>query len=369
MTETSKTSESPRRFNRLYANYIRSFAAIAVIFIHSTGTYLPDFDPANSMDVRWWTGNIYCSLLRWATPFFIMLSGSFLLDPSRPESTGQFLRKRIVRVLLPFAFWTVVYMVYQYRLSLFSSGTELPRASEVLYKIFFEDVYYHLWFVPMIVSLYLLTPTFRIFIQHAQRRDIEYFLVVAFSITALQHLIPGFFIVEYIGWLGYIGFYVLGYYLGTYSLPKPWRNVLYALALLMPAVTALGTWWLSLQKGAHDQTLFIYFSPNVVLMTVALFSWLRWYDWSAFADRFPRFNRWIQQFSSLSFGVYFIHALVLDILKNGYVGHWHTTSEVFFNHPVNPLIGALPQAILVLLISFGCVYLLSKLPASKKWLM
>lgn len=369
MTDILKTSEPPRRFNRHYADYIRSFAAMAVIMIHSTGTYLPEFDPADNMEAHWWTGNLYCSLLRWATPFFIMLSGSFLLEPSRPESTTAFLHKRIVRVLLPFAFWTLVYILYQYRGSLFSSGTDLPGVGEVLYKIFFEDVYYHLWFVPMIVSLYLLTPTFRIFIRHAQRRDIEYYLLVSFGITAMQHLFPGFFIVEYIGWLGYIGFYVLGYYLTTYQLPQPWRKLLFGLALLMPIVTALGTWWLSVQKGAHDQTLFVYFSPNVVLMTIALFSWLRWLDWSGVADRFPRFDKWIHHFAGLSFGVYFIHALVLDILKNGYLGQWHTTSDLFFNQPVHPLIGAIPQAALVVLISYGCVYALSKVPGSNKWLM
>lgn len=360
---------SPRKFTRLYADYIRSFAAMAVITIHSTGTYLTQFDASNNMDVHWWTGNIYCSLLRWATPFFILLSGSFLLEPSRPESTSAFLRKRITRVLVPFAFWTVVYVVYQYRESLFNGAANWPKAGEVFNLIFFNDVYYHLWFVPMIVSLYLLTPVFRIFIRHAHRQDIEYFLVLAFAITGIQHFFPGFFIVEYVGWLGYIGFYVLGYYLTTYQLPPLWRNVIYALAVFMPVVTALGTWYLSTQKGAHDQMLYIYFSPNVVLMTVAFFHWLRWRDWSSFADRFPRFDHFIHHFSALSFGVYFIHALVLDILKNGYIGGWHTTSELFFDHPVNPLLGAIPQALMVVSISYGVIFLLSKLPASNKWLM
>jgi len=71
----------------------------------------------------------------------------------------------------------------------------------------------------------------------------------------------------------------------------------------------------------------------------------------------------------LSFGIYFIHALVLDILKNGYIGNWHTTSELFFNRPVYPLLGAIPQTLMVLTLSYGCIYLLSKLPAANKWLM
>ncbi|MBL7782827.1 MAG: acyltransferase family protein [Saprospiraceae bacterium] len=367
MPDSLKTSESPRKFTRLYADYIRSFAAMAVVTIHSTGSYLTAFNPADNLDVHWWTGNIYCSLLRWATPFFILLSGGFLLDPGRHESTAPFLKKRISRVLLPFAFWTVVYTLYQYRESFFSG--QWPGWKEVFNRIFFEDVYYHLWFVPMIVSLYLLTPIFRIFIRHAHRQEIEYFLGIAFFITAMQHLFPGFFIVEYVGWLGYIGFYVLGYYLSTYRLPERLEKRIYALALLMPIVTAIGTWMLSVKKGAHDQSMYIYFSPNVVIMVVAFFSWLRWRDWSAFADRFPRFDRFIHHFAALSFGVYFIHALMLDILKNGYIAQWHTTTEMFFNHPVNPLVGAVPQALLVLALSYGTIYVMSKLPAANKWLM
>lgn len=363
----SNTVSRTTHSERISSDYIRSVAALAVILIHSTGTYLQEFDTSAPLDVQWWTANIYCSLLRWATPFFIMISGSVFLSPSRTETPPQFLRKRISRVLLPFSFWTLVYLAYQYRGSL--DGGDLPRLSEVLHKIFFEEVYYHLWFIPMIIGLYLLTPTFRIFIQHARRSDIEYFLVLAFCITAIQHLLPGFFVVEYIGWLGYIGFYVLGYYLSTYSLSQPWKKILYALGLVMPVVTALGTWWLSLRAGTHDEKLFVYFSPNVVLMTMALFTWLKEIDWQAFADRHPRFNALIHRFAALSFGVYFLHVLLLDILKNGYIAGWQITSEFFINYPVHPMFGALLQAVTVAVMSASCIHLLGKIKWANKWLM
>ncbi len=362
----SDTVSSTITSKRLSSNYIRSFAALAVILIHSTGTYLHQFDPSAHLDIRWWTANVYCSLVRWATPFFILISGSVFLNPARTESPAQFLRKRVRRVFLPFAFWALVYLIYQYRGSF--GGGEFPSAANLFEQIIFGEIYYHLWFIPMIMGMYLLTPTFRIFIQNARRSDIEYFLVLGFSITAIQHLLPGFFVVEYIGWLGYIGFYVLGYYLSAYSLPQPWKKNLYGLALLMPVVTALGTWWLSLRAGKYDEKLFIYFSPNVVLMTMALFTWLKEFDWAAFAARHPRLDAAAHRFAALSFGIYFIHVLVLDILKNGYLG-WHITSEVFFNQPVNPFLGALLQWALVALLSVGCIYLLSKIKGASKWLM
>lgn len=352
---------------RLYSDYVRCMAALAVVTIHSSGAYLQQFDPANSLDIHWWTANIYCSLLRWATPFFILLSGSVFLRPSRPEATQQFLLKRVRRVVPPFIFWGLVYTAYQYRGTLL--GDDWPTLSSVLHLVFFEDVYYHLWFIPMIIGLYLLTPVFRIFIQHARRSDIEYFLVLAFTITALQHLVPGLFIVKYIGWLGYIGFYVLGYYLSAYTLSRPLKRALYALGLAMPLVTALGTWWLSLRSGAHDQTLYVYFSPNVIIMTAALFTWLRESDWSAFAARWPRLDAWVHRLAGLSFGVYFVHVLILDVLKNGYLAGWHITSDTWFNQPVFPLFGVLLQAATAALLSVGLIWGLSKVRGVKKWLM
>lgn len=353
--------------SRLYSGYVRTFAALGVILIHSTGTYLHEFSPAHPDDSRWWTGNIYCSLLRWATPFFILLSGSVFLSPARTETPAQFLQKRFRRVLLPFAFWSFFYLLYQYRGS-FNGGT-LPPFGDVLHKVFFEDVYYHLWFIPMILGLYLLTPTFRIFIRHAGKGDIEYFLGLCFSITAIQHLLPGFFVVEYIGWLGYIGFYVLGYYLSTYPLQSLWKKILIGLGLLMPAVTAIGTRILSQNSGAYDEKLLVYFSPNVVIMTAAFFIWIREHDWVPLATRHPRFNALVQEFALLSFGVYFLHVMVLDVLKNGYIAGWHTTSDVFFNQPVHPMIGALLQAGTVAILTAFCIFLLSRIKGMSRWIM
>lgn len=350
---------------RLDVPYIRTIAALAVVQIHSVGDLLFTFDAVEAFEGRWWVGNLYCSFLRWATPFFILLSGSVMLPPSRKESPGKFLRKRMWRVLPPFALWSAVYLLYQYRGS-FSDGN-WPTWSEIGHKVFFEDVYYHLWFLPMIIGLYFLTPTFKVFVNKAKRSDIEYFLLFSFSVTALQHFLPNLFIVKYIGWLGYIGFYVLGYYLSRYTLP--WKKYLYAAALLMPVLTFAATWMLSRQTGTYNDKFYIYFSPNVVIMTAAFFLFLREADWAAFAVRFPRLNKLILWFAPFSFGVYFIHVLLLDIFKNAYIGHVQITSEVFFNQPVAPYIGAFLQAVVVATCSVLIIALLNKIPVLRRWLM
>ena len=355
----------PRKYKRLYANYIRAIAAFSVVQMHSVGEYLFHFNPAANTDIRFITADLIYSCLRWATPFFIMLSGTFNLLPSREETTGQFLRKRVSRVLIPFTFWSVVYLLYDYRGFIYDQ--KMPNWSEFWDKILYQDVYYHLWFIPMITGLYLLTPVFRIWIKNAQRSDIEYFLVLSFSITAIQHFSPSLFIVKYIGWLGYIGYYVLGYYLSTY--PVNWKKWVYPLALLMPALTAIATWWLTVKAGTYDNKIFVYFSPNVVLMAFAFFLFLKELDWSTFAVRYPRLNWAINRLADLSYGVYFIHVLILDVIKNGYIGGWHITSDTYFNYHIHPMIGAFLQATTVLLISLGIISLLSRVPVLNKWLM
>lgn len=350
------------KLRRLDANYIRAIAALAVVQIHCVGELVYNYQKDNPYDLNWWTGNVYYTLLRWATPFFIMLSGSLSLVSSKAETTREFLFKRIRRVMVPFAFWGGIYIIYENRG--FIRDGKMPFWPAIQHKILFEDIYYHLWFIPMIMGLYLLTPTFRIWAQHAKKGDIEYFLALSFSITALQHFIPNLFIVKYVGWLGYIGFYILGYYLSRYRVP--WIGRIYPLALLMLPLTAIGTWLYSRYGGTYVNTLFVYFSPNVVIITFAWFVFLKTRDWSGFAARFPRLHEGVTRFADRSFGVYFVHVLLIDLLKNGYLWGIRVTPTVFFNHPVHPVPGAFIQAVLVVAMSYLLVRALLAIPGVRK---
>ena len=362
--QSHATVDSQTKSRRLEVPYIRAIAALAVVQLHSVGETVFNFDPNLPFDERWWVGNLYYSALRWATPFFIMLSGSVMLTPGRSEPAGVFLRKRMSRILPPFALWSVVYLFYQYRGNIWDNN--LPTWREVFNKVVFEDVYYHLWFIPMIIGMYLLTPTFQIFIRHAKRSDVEYFLVFSFLVTGLQHFIQNLLVVKYIGWMGYIGYYVLGYYLSQYTLR--WEKWLYALAIVMLPLTAIGTWILTRQAGAYNNLVFVYFSPNVVIVSMALFYFLCKVDWQTFAARFPRINKVLLWLAPLSFGIYFVHVLIIDALKNGYLGP-RTSYELFFGLPVPPVIGAFLVAIVVAVYASGLIFLLSKVPRLNRWIM
>jgi surface polysaccharide O-acyltransferase-like enzyme len=96
--------EQAKQKKLLFADYMRVLATLSVILLHCAGDYLYQFK-LGEMDVtRWWICNIYDSSVRWCVPVFVMLSGVLLLRPKKVESIPDFLKKRMMRVFIPFLF-------------------------------------------------------------------------------------------------------------------------------------------------------------------------------------------------------------------------------------------------------------------------
>ncbi len=365
--EASLTAVVKHPNKRLYAAYIRAIAACAVVQMHSIGGYLYWYgSEAAALHPQFITANIYYSHLRWATPFFIMLSGALLLSGSRQEEVKAFLSKRMRRVLIPFAFWGGIYLLYAFRGALYYGP--LPTWQEVFHKVFYEDIYFHLWFIPMIAGLYLLTPLLRVWVRAMSRFELEYLLLLIFLFNAAHVYLPGFFIVKHFSWFGYIGYYLLGYYLSAHAISLRWKRWIYAGALLMPLFSAGLTWWLSAQKGTYAEEAFMYASPNVVLMTFGWFLFLRNVNWDAVAVRYPWLHRGAMYVAEVSYGVYFIHPLLLDALKNGYLGVT-VNPHNFLNTPVPIALGGLLTSIVATGLSIGVIALMRRSAFVRRWLV
>ena len=353
-----------RNPNFLYADYVRVLATLAVILLHCAGDLLYRFDLKNMNLSYWWTGNVYDSSVRWCVPMFILLSGALLLRPAKEETIPDFLKKRMMRVLVPYLFWSLIYVLYTNRGQI--ENFQIPYWPDVFYKIFFEDVYYHLWFIPMILGLYFLTPVFRVFVRHATRYEIEYFLIFWFYVSTLQIYFSQFFVIKFLGWLAYIGYLVLGDYLHTFEISKKNTTLIYRTAWLSLAITIWGTWQLSAYFGVFSGELYQYLSPNIIFMAVGIFLAFKNYDWESFNARNPRFHAAIKWLSNISFGIYLLHVLLIDVFKNAYLFHIKNTSEYFFNQPIHPIIGALFFTFLVTSLSVLIIYILNKIPYLEK---
>jgi len=345
-----------------YADLLRVFATIAVIVLHLAGSQMGVVSVTSS---AWRVFNLYDGLVRWCVPVFVMLSGMFMLDPHRSLPLSKLLFHNALRVLVSLVFWAGVYAVVGYvaaggRFSWWGLWGAIVAA-------FRGDTHYHLWFLYMILGLYIVTPILRAFCRGASRSDFHYFFVVAFlfasllptafrfwpNATATLRLWYDRLDVQVV--MGYVGYYVAGYYLKEYTISRLAEALIYVFGVVGAVVTVWGTAVLSRQAGGLVDTLYGYFAPNVVCFAVAVFVLFRYV--LGVSDERSRKQR-LGGVARISFGIYLVHDLFIMILRSLGV-----TTLSFAPVVAVPLLSAV-----VFLCAFAVAWLFSRIPFVGHWL-
>ena len=342
-----------------YADLLRCAAMLAVIVLHVAGSQLAAV-PVDSGAFQ--VFNLYDGLVRWCVPVFVMLSGMFLLDPKHSLPLSKLFFGHILRIAVALAVWGTAYALL---LRVREYGLSWGSVRAALHSVLLGQTHFHLWFLYMIIGLYLVTPVLRAFVRGAGRRDFHWFFLLVFLfawlIPTVLRLRPSQTLSLYVNnlnlhlVLGYVGYYVLGYYLKEYTLSRPAEYLTYLLGILGAVVTVGGTAWLSRQQGALVQTLYSYDAPNVALMSAAVFVFFR-YVLGVSDERSRR-----QRFSGaarISFGVYLVHAFFLIALQ-----HFGVTTLSFA-----PALSVPALSAVVFLCSLAVAWLLSKVPFAGKYL-
>ncbi len=257
-----------------------------------------------------WVPRLYYVLSRMGVPLFFMLSGYLLLRKQEPLS--DFFLKRVRKVFIPFVIWSVVYMVFWNR-EFAGVRFSAQAVARSLVRILRGPRASHLWFFYALFGLYLITPILRVFVARAAERDILYFCGVWLLAGPVLTWVEEFTVIRvgidlrYV--TGYIGYFLLGYYLGVLRLE---RRVLAGGALfyfLGLGVTFFGMRF-AVKWGEHRDAFESYLSLGVVVMTVAAFVWLRWFGEQASG----RVRQLALAMSRVSFGVYLIHVIVMEFV-------------------------------------------------------
>lgn len=358
------STELANRQPLYWADRLRNLATLLVILIHASGTVAQEHHECDSL--FWWSGNLWASLARPSVPLFVMLSGFLLLGKEYP--LGDFLKKRFGRVVVPALFWMVIYSYYNYR------ARGIPATiAEGIQGIVERPVHYHLWFIYLIVGLYMVYPVLRPWARSAKEQDYWYFFACVVLGTWVYKVLSVFFGIH-IGiyfelFTNNCGYFVLGYYLGNKEVgggrseiedegPMPWRlsergiRVLaIGLIVLGTAITAVGTWWASKAQGGTFHPFFYdYLSPNVGMAAIGWFLLARW-SW----HKLPLLDV-EKQLAAASFGIYFVHVLVMDWWSVS--GYWQTKTHPAAGIPI--VVG------LTALMSFAAILLIRVFPGGQR---
>ncbi len=314
----------------LWPDLVRVCALFAVIVLHVAAVPVTHFRelPLN----EWWWANAYDSLVRPCIPLFVMLSGALLLTTS-DWNARNFVRRRVVKVVIPFLAWSAIYAAWN--CALHGQTTSVARFLRHLAGGMGDPVQTHLWYLPLILSLYLLLPIVRIYTTNSSIRNQLYFALLWLFVTVVRPWIEaagvpiGFYLDPL---FGFIGYFVLGATIWTF-VPRrlEWRWCVVAGVAFIGgyAVTAIGTYELTvLGSGDLDETYYSNLAPNVMLMSVSAFVLLRhlgtWLE-----ERRTDYHRTVRVLglaSEASFGAYLIHMIVLDTLGSGLLGFTFSSS-------------------------------------------
>lgn len=319
-----------------WIDMLRVVACFFVVFSHCCDPFVAQFDANREMFL---TGVFAGSLMRPCVPLFAMMTAVLLL-PIKPGTTvNRFYRKRIGRIIVPLAFWSVALplMAFLYftvanpetanmQLSVndYTTDTLLQRFYTFIFNFNFDTT--PLWYLYMLIGLYLIMPMISSWLTQATRKEIKTVLCIWGATLLLPYLKMVAPLLGYKGNYGHMGLYgecdwnvygtfyyvsgfagylILAYYLKRFPLEWSWRKIA---AICIPmfiagyAITSVG--YIVTNEHfpgnyAYLEIVWYFTGINVFMMTFPLFVTIQKVDTK------PR--KWLSQMARLTFGVYLCH--------------------------------------------------------------
>lgn len=344
----------------IYHDLLRILSTLAVICIHVCAESFTWESKMFSAPL-WNYLNIFNSLSRFAVPVFIMLSGSFILEKFNEKDIKKLYTKNIFRLICAFCFWNCVY-TFCYLLFRILKSHQPIDIRFIVYQ--FIEGPYHLWFIPMLVFLYMITPLVQKICENVKYE--RYFLLLA-SLPIIIKIVQEYIGIGPFNYLfkkagmefvsGYTIYYVLGHYLTKQDVARKYRITIY----LMAIVSLTGTIILAKKDYAStpdkEPYIYEYLTPTVLIISVAVFLLFK-YVFSKIKFK-EKTSKVIVKLSSLTFGVYLSHIIFIKLLLLSPL-----TVEA-----VHPLISVPLLTVIIFILGAIVTWVISKIPVLKKYII
>lgn len=340
--------------NIQWLDSLRTFATFGVILIHISSSII-NISFNKSME-NWWVGNFLMSATRFAVPMFLLLSGATMLG--REYDLKEFYRKRLMRVVVPFLFWIIVYFFFRY----FTLHTKTPpvgfsQITSWAGKLFIsEGVSKHFWYIYMIVFIYLFVPLLTKITKVVPLKYFPFLLIVWFLLASYCTRFPAnMYLFTDLGRIAkyflYMGYLFAGWYL-TYHISTNKKVKISAfIVFLSTIIYAMFTVYFKSVGTEHtDQSIYNYMSYNTIIQAVSLFILIKG---TSVKNKMLDFLN--KEISGYSFGIYLVHIMIIGILAD----------HGIFWTMANPLVSIPLIFSIVLIISYGIIYALRKFPYGK----
>ncbi|WP_353708685.1 acyltransferase family protein [Cellulosimicrobium sp. ES-005] len=193
-----------------WLDWLRVLAIVGVVTIHVVGsTALAPW--ARTSRLGWLAIWLDIGFV-FVVPVFVMISGALFLDPARFRGTGDFLRRRALRLLPALVVWHLVYWAFRV----------VYLDQEIGVRDFLEStvtgrLYPHLYYFWVVLGLVVVTPVLVPWVATAPRRSLLLAGLCAASMPVLTVALrngleaaPVWVETPWTWWLFYLGLYLLG---------------------------------------------------------------------------------------------------------------------------------------------------------------
>jgi surface polysaccharide O-acyltransferase-like enzyme len=327
---------------------LRIVALYAVMILHCTSPLLMQYGKVPISD--WWTADFLNAAVRFAVPAFVMVTGALLLH--REYEIGDFLKKRLTRVVLPFLFWSLVYVWYSWYNEDITFGSDAWANVKQVLLLLKNGSAYHLWYVYMLIGLYFFIPVIGKFVRNASEKEILYFLIVWFAVMLITQPYLSRFnpAVDMHYFVGYAGYLVLGHYLAYKDFKvKHLRGWMIALFVFSIALIAVGSRLIIAYPKLPGTMFYEPVNPAVLMLSASIFI--------VFKLTVPKVSPTVIRIRDFvgkyNYGIYLGHALVLFFLDDLFGISYKLCT---------PIISIALTALICFTITLAVVWVINKIP-------
>lgn len=314
---------------QLWIDALKTVSAFMVVLIHVSGSLYNNSFASNSR--VWFVMCVINAIPRFAVPCFLMITGAFSLGKDKSYDF-QTVRKKVIHILVPLVFWSVIYIAA--RKALWNQGNVI----EELLKIPFEFKDGALWYGYQLIWLYLGMPLWQMLWDKSTYKLRRYFVLFTLGIPGVLTMAGELSLLgvnEYLPFatirpeLCYVGMLFLGRILYE-AIATTDKRKLIKISLLSTIAGFVsmiaGSVYLSANTNASAHNFFSEVRISGVLYGVGIF--LAFGIMKEYIAKLPRIiSMAVTALSKVSLGVYLSHCLMIWLLNNTVIAGIYFSSD------------------------------------------
>lgn len=290
-----------------------------------------------------------------STLYFAIISGLLFSKVLKPKGYYRFYKNKLKHIVLPYLVVTLVltlikikfYYVYGFQESI------VFYFSNVIKNLIFGKANFALWYIPVLIFLYFVTPILEFLQKKNQLTKVLFFLILVMPLIVSRVQVLTEYVLSMETMLYFMGAYAFGMYLGTdldekLQLIKKYKKIIAGIAIISTAV--LFYFYYNeidmIGKVSLKESFFYIQKIGFALILLMLFKRLD--------DNQPQ---WLNPIATGSFFIYFIHASILYAITPLFLFILHATNFT----PLNVVVAALILLLVTIGISMLFVQICNKL--------